>query len=126
MLVLAPATCCLGGIAADQILTTFCKSIRPEEGSGGWAGIIKTWLDGPEAQTQDAAPVEAKPAVSTSSAGAGKRPKGSSRVCPTVTDVQVDRADGCRSLLCQVTDHATLAVTIKPCLQQRFAATADL
>ena len=99
MLVLAPATCCLGGIAADQILTTFCKSIRPEEGSGGWASIIKTWLDGPEAQTQEDATVhvDAKPAVSaTSSAGAGKRTKGSSRVCPAVIAVQVDNACGCR------------------------------
>ena len=98
MLVLAPATCCLGGIAADEILNTFCKSIRPEEGSGGWAGIIKTWLDGPEAQTQeDAAPADAKPAVSTtSSAGAGKRSKGSSRVCLTVIAVQLDQAYGCK------------------------------
>lgn len=82
MLVLAPATCCLGGIAADQILNTFCKSIRPEEGSGGWVGIIKAWLDGPEAQAQeDTVSVETKPAVSTtSSAGPGKRHKGSSRV----------------------------------------------
>lgn len=84
MLVLAPATCCLGGIAADQILSTFCKSIRPEEGSGGWSGIFKTWLDGPEAQTQeDTVSVDAKPAASsttTSSAGTGKRYKGSARV----------------------------------------------
>lgn len=83
MLVLAPATCCLGGIAADQIVTTFCKSIRPEEGSGGWAGIMRAWLDGPEAQTQeDAVSVDpAKPTVSsTTSAGTGKRSKGSSRV----------------------------------------------
>ena len=102
MLVLAPATCCLGGIAADQILTTFCKSIRPEEGSGGWASIIKTWLDGPDAQTQeDAVPVDAKPAISTtSSAGAGKRAKGSSRVCPTVIAVQVDKAYGAQILCC--------------------------
>lgn len=82
MLVLAPATCCLGGIAADQIMVTFCKSIRPEEGSGGWSGIFKTWLDGPEPHTQeDTVSVDAKPAASTtSSAGTGKRYKGSARV----------------------------------------------
>ena len=82
MLVLAPATCCLGGIAADQILNTFCKSIRPEEGSGGWSGIFKAWLDGPEPQTQeDTVSVDTKPAASsTSSAGTGKRFKGSARV----------------------------------------------
>ncbi|KAL3132585.1 hypothetical protein ABBQ32_009119 [Trebouxia sp. C0010 RCD-2024] len=81
MLVLAPATCCLGGIAADQIMVTFCKSIRPEEGSGGWSGIFKTWLDGPEPHTQeDTVSVDAKPAASTtSSAGTGKRYKGSAR-----------------------------------------------
>lgn len=98
MLVLAPATCCLGGIAADQILTTFCRSIQPEEGSGGWAGIIKTWLDGPEAQTQeDAAPVESKPAVptTTTSGGTGRRSKGSSyKVRCRVTAVQADKASG--------------------------------
>lgn len=82
MLVLAPATCCLGGIAADQILNTFCKSMRPEEGSGGWGGIIKTWLDGPESQVEDdGSSVDPKPAASTtSSTGTGKRHKGSSRV----------------------------------------------
>lgn len=80
MLVLAPATCCLSGVAADQILKTFCRSIHPEEGSGGWTGLFKAFLDG-----QEAAPTEAtqpqKPASSTvSSSGAGKKQKGQSKV----------------------------------------------
>ena len=83
MLVLAPATCCLGGIAADQILTTFCKSIRPEEGSGGWVGLAKTWLDGPESgpQASDTVSVDSKPvSSSTSSTATGKRHKSSAKV----------------------------------------------
>lgn len=77
MLVLAPATCCLGGIAADQILNTFCKAIRPEEGSGGWVGLIKTWMDGEEPAAQsDSVSVDSRPASSsTSSAPSGKRQK---------------------------------------------------
>ncbi len=82
MLVLAPATCCLGGIAADQILNTFCKSIRPEEGSGGWVGVVKAWLDGEESGSQaDTVSVDSKPASSsTSSTTTGKRHKSSAKV----------------------------------------------
>jgi len=91
MLVLAPATCCLGGIAADQILNTFCKSIRPEEGSGGWVGLIKTWMDGEESAAQsDAVSVDSRPASSsTSSAPSGKRQKSGKASFPAANGCNV-------------------------------------
>lgn len=80
MLVLAPATCCLSGVAADQILTTFCRSIHPQPGSGGWAGLIKNWLDGQEG-TPSEPPQPQKPAASTtSSVSTGKKQRGQSKV----------------------------------------------
>ncbi len=91
MLVLAPATCCLGGIAADQILNTFCKSIRPEEGSGGWVGLIKTWMDGEESAAQsDSVSVDSRPASSsTSSAPSGKRQKSGKASFPAANGLSV-------------------------------------
>ena len=83
MLVLAPATCCLSGVAADQILTTFCRSIHPEEGSGGWSGLFKAWLDGQEAAPSETPPPQKPASSTTSSTGTGKRQKGQSRVSLT-------------------------------------------
>lgn len=80
MLVLAPATCCLGGVAADQILATFCSSIHPEEGSGGWSGLFKTLLDGQEAAPSEASPPQKPTSSTTSLAVTGKRQKGASKV----------------------------------------------
>lgn len=100
MLVLAPATCCLGGIAADQVLNTFCKAIRPEEGSGGWVGLVKTWLDGEEAGAQsDTVSVDSKPASSsTSSTVTGKRQK-SGKASHCILLWLKTHASVCRSLI---------------------------
>ena len=92
MLVLAPATCCLGGVAADQILSSFCKAIRPEEGSGGWVGLVKKWLEsGDQPIPQNGAEtVDSKPATSgTSSQQSGKRQKSSAKVCHTADIIVV-------------------------------------
>ena len=114
MLVLAPATCCLGGIAADQILNAFCKSIRPEEGSGGWVGLVKKWLDGEEAVPANGAdPADSKPAVSsTSSTTTGKRHKTSAKVKHVwlrLSNVSTDSLVQATEDLCQ-DEHSLLTV----------------
>ena len=80
MLVLAPATCCLGGVAADQILATFCRSIHPDQGSGGWSGVLKTLLEGQEAAPSEASLPQKPSSSSTSLTVTGKRQKGAAKV----------------------------------------------
>ena len=113
MLVLAPATCCLGGIAADQILNTFCKSIRPEEGSGGWVGLIKTWMDGEESAAQsDSVSVDSRPASSsTSSAPSGKRQKSGKASFPAANGRSVHQSiNACRFSVFR-THHGSQQIT---------------